>query len=135
MNASGKLYFSSGSHFLSNDLVNHIQVTLKAGKIFENLTQNTMIIISCFRFPLFFFRAHLNDMENILPFLLIGFFYLFTNPALSTATLLFRIFTGARIVHSIVYLGVVPQPARALSFFAGLIVMTYMAVITLMSFK
>merc|ERR1711910_312081 len=37
-------------------------------------------------------RAHLNDMENILPFFCLGLLYIFTEPALSTATLLFRCF-------------------------------------------
>merc|ERR1712029_484046 len=33
-------------------------------------------------------RAHLNDMENVLPFLILGFLYMFTNPAYSTALLI-----------------------------------------------
>merc|ERR1712080_303720 len=37
-------------------------------------------------------RAHRNDMENILPFLILGLLYIFTNPDLATATLVFRIF-------------------------------------------
>ena len=35
-------------------------------------------------------RAHLNDMENILPFLILGFLYMFTNPAYATALLCYR---------------------------------------------
>merc|ERR1711997_487102 len=62
-------------------------------------------------------RAHQNDIENILPFLILGFLYIFTNPAYSTALLFFRLFVGARILHTIVYLMVIPQPARALCFF------------------
>merc|ERR1712018_666041 len=54
-------------------------------------------------------RAHLNDMENILPFFCLGILYIFTNPALSTAVLVFRIFAACRITHSIVYLLVIPQ--------------------------
>jgi glutathione S-transferase len=71
-------------------------------------------------------RAHLNDLENILPFLTLGFLYLFTGPSLSTATMLFRLFTGARIAHSVVYLWSVPQPARALAFFAAMGVNLYL---------
>jgi len=78
--------------------------------------------------------AHLNDMENIIPFVLVGLFYVATNPAASTAILLFRIFTGSRIVHSIVYLGQVPQPARALSFFVSMTVNCVMAIFTLQAF-
>ena len=36
-------------------------------------------------------RAHLNDMENILPFFCLGLLYIFTNPAVSTALLVFRL--------------------------------------------
>jgi glutathione S-transferase len=71
-------------------------------------------------------RAHQNDIENIFPFLSLGFLYLFTNPALATATTVFRIFSGARIFHSIVYLWEVPQPSRALTFFVGMGVNLYM---------
>ena len=35
-------------------------------------------------------RAHMNDLENILPFFCLGILYIFTNPALSTAVLVFR---------------------------------------------
>ena len=42
-------------------------------------------------------RAHLNDMENIFPFLTLGFLYIFTGPALSTATTLFRVSRNADI--------------------------------------
>ena len=35
-------------------------------------------------------RAHLNDMENVIPFLFLGFMYMFTNPAYSTALWLYR---------------------------------------------
>ena len=88
-------------------------------------------------------RAHQNDIENILPFLILGFLYMFTNPVYSTALLcyrcvsffthliishfVFRIFVGARIFHTIVYLLIVPQPSRALAFFAGIFVNIFMA--------
>merc|ERR1712183_564700 len=72
-------------------------------------------------------RAHQNDIENIFPFLFLGLLYIFTNPALATAKLVFRIFVGARILHTVVYLNVVPQPARALAFFGGLGVNIFLA--------
>ena len=49
-------------------------------------------------------RAHLNDIENIIPFVLIAAIYLTTGPSLGTAKLLFRIFTAARYIHTFVYL-------------------------------
>merc|ERR1712193_215476 len=65
-------------------------------------------------------RAHQNDIENIVPFAILGFIYIFTNPAYSTALFCFRLFAGARILHTIVYLLIVPQPARAILFFANI---------------
>ncbi|XP_041494139.1 microsomal glutathione S-transferase 1 [Microtus oregoni] len=64
-------------------------------------------------------RAHLNDIENIVPFLGIGLLYSLSGPDLSTALLHFRIFVGARIYHTIAYLTPLPQPNRALAFFGG----------------
>merc|ERR1711892_289522 len=72
-------------------------------------------------------RAHQNDIENIVPFLILGLLYIFTNPAFDTALLTFRIFVGARVLHSIVYLTVIPRPARALTFFVGVGVNLFMA--------
>lgn len=72
-------------------------------------------------------RAHQNDIENIVPFLILGFLYMFTNPAYSTALFVYRLFVGARLLHTIVYLFVIPQPARALTFFVNLGVNIYMA--------
>nr|XP_054518954.1 microsomal glutathione S-transferase 1 isoform X4 [Pan troglodytes] len=64
-------------------------------------------------------RAHLNDLENIIPFLGIGLLYSLSGPDPSTAILHFRLFVGARIYHTIAYLTPLPQPNRALSFFVG----------------
>ena len=49
-------------------------------------------------------NGHRNDLENILPFLVIGGFYLTTEPELKTTRMLFRIFTAARIMHTLVYM-------------------------------
>ncbi|XP_073830087.1 microsomal glutathione S-transferase-like [Musca autumnalis] len=73
-------------------------------------------------------RAHLNDMENILPFFITGFLYVLTNPAAFLAINLFRAVAAARILHTIVYaVVVIPQPARALSFFVAFFATGYMA--------
>merc|ERR1739838_390626 len=79
-------------------------------------------------------RAHQNDLENIVPFLILGLIYIFTNPEIVTALLVFRVFVGARILHTIVYLMIVPQPARALTFFAGVGVNLFMAYKMILSF-
>ncbi|XP_074024552.1 microsomal glutathione S-transferase 1 isoform X1 [Numenius arquata] len=60
-------------------------------------------------------RGHLNDLENIVPFVGIGLLYALSGPELSTALLHFRIFTGARILHTFAYLIPLPQPGRGLS--------------------
>merc|ERR1712193_280215 len=65
-------------------------------------------------------RAHQNDIENVVPFAILGLLYIFTNPAYSTALFCFRLFAGARILHTVVYLLAIPQPARAILFFANI---------------
>jgi len=68
-------------------------------------------------------RAHLNDLENVLPFLIIGLLYVGSNPSASCALLYFRVFTACRMLHTVVYaIVVMPQPARALSYFGGMLV-------------
>lgn len=75
------------------------------------------------------FRAHLNDLENILPYLFVGLFYVLTSPLVSTATLLFKVAAIARIVHTIVYaVIVVPQPARGTAWVIHYAITLYMAV-------
>eukprot|EP00093_Oithona_nana_P001303 01303.XXX_1659_843_1 [CDS] Oithona nana genome sequencing. len=64
-------------------------------------------------------RCHLNDLENVLPFVLLGGLYITTNPVLSTAKLVFRTFVAARFLHTFVYVFAVPQPSRALAFFVN----------------
>lgn len=71
-------------------------------------------------------RCHLNDLENVLPFVLIGLLFVLVGPEYSYAVLLFRLFAGSRILHTLVYLNEVPQPARALCFGAGQVVMGLM---------
>ncbi|CAL8096704.1 unnamed protein product [Orchesella dallaii] len=80
-------------------------------------------------------RAHQNDLENILPFFVIGLLYCFTHPDPTTANLLFKVVAGGRILHTLVYaVFPVPQPARFLAFVAGLAPTVYMAVKVLMFF-
>ncbi|XP_027007685.1 microsomal glutathione S-transferase 1 [Tachysurus fulvidraco] len=65
-------------------------------------------------------RCHLNDLENVIPFVLIGLLYTLTGPELSTALLHFRLFVGSRFVHTIVYVTSMPQPSRGLSWIVGI---------------
>ncbi|NXF76692.1 MGST1 transferase, partial [Sclerurus mexicanus] len=72
-------------------------------------------------------RGHLNDLENIVPFVGIGLLYALSGPELSSALLHFRIFTGARILHTLAYLIPLPQPGRGLSWAVGYAVTFSMA--------
>ncbi|KAK8753102.1 hypothetical protein OTU49_002511 [Cherax quadricarinatus] len=49
-------------------------------------------------------RAHQNDLENIPVFWMSGLLYVLTQPSLFTASVLFRIYTIARILHTVLYL-------------------------------
>ncbi|KAJ8734013.1 hypothetical protein PYW07_014564 [Mythimna separata] len=72
-------------------------------------------------------RAHLNDLENIPAFWVLAALYVTTNPAVAWATLLFRVFTVCRIIHTIVYAVVpLPQPARGIAFGIPLLISFYM---------
>ena len=60
-------------------------------------------------------RAHLNDLENIPIFLIVALLYMFSGrPALCGIWCL-RIFTTARIMHTIAYLNAISM-IRALAF-------------------
>ncbi|NXW43921.1 MGST1 transferase, partial [Nyctiprogne leucopyga] len=72
-------------------------------------------------------RGHLNDLENIVPFLGIGLLYALSGPEQSTALLHFRIFAGARIGHTFAYLIPLPQPSRGLTWAVGYAVTISMA--------
>ncbi|XP_074481337.1 microsomal glutathione S-transferase 1.2 isoform X2 [Sebastes fasciatus] len=72
-------------------------------------------------------RCHQNDLENIIPFVVIGLLYALTGPELSTALLHFRVFAGSRICHTISYVFALPQPSRALCWFVGMLVTFCMA--------
>ncbi|KAG7495750.1 hypothetical protein JOB18_004659 [Solea senegalensis] len=67
-------------------------------------------------------RCHLNDLENIVPFVVVGLLYALTRPELSTALLHFRIFAGTRIVHTIAYILVLPHFCRGLPYILGMLV-------------
>uniref|UniRef100_H2Y964 Microsomal glutathione S-transferase 1 n=1 Tax=Ciona savignyi TaxID=51511 RepID=H2Y964_CIOSA len=64
-------------------------------------------------------RCHLNDIENIIPFVIIGFLYVLTEPAIDTAIFHFQLFAGCRIAHMFCYLISIPQPSRFVFYAAG----------------
>lgn len=80
-------------------------------------------------------RAHRNDLENILPFLIAGFFYVLINPEVFIAVNLFRATAIARIAHTLVYaVVVVPQPSRAIAWFVCFGTTAYMSISTAIYF-
>ncbi|CAF0932787.1 unnamed protein product [Rotaria sp. Silwood1] len=62
---------------------------------------------------------HLNDLENIIPFVLIGLFYVGTRPKFDYALWHFRIFFLSRILYTIAYQVPLPQPTRTISWLLG----------------
>ncbi|XP_038208522.1 uncharacterized protein LOC119829894 [Zerene cesonia] len=74
-------------------------------------------------------RAHLNDLESIPLFWILGGLYLTTGPSAVLATALFRTYTVSRIVHTVVYAIIpLPQPARGIAFDISFLIKLYMGV-------
>ncbi|KAK3768438.1 hypothetical protein RRG08_053430 [Elysia crispata] len=67
-------------------------------------------------------RMQRNDLENVIPFILIAFLYTATKPDPETALLHFRAFTASRLLHSFIYFFALPINARALCWSTGLTV-------------
>lgn len=83
----------------------------------------------------YFYRAHRNDMENILPYLSIGLIYVLTDPVPWIAKSCFVVATLARILHSFVYaVYVIPQPARAICFLVQWLITIYFALASIVHF-
>ena len=63
-------------------------------------------------------RAHRNDLEEVLPFLAVGFLFALTGPSYDVAWWLFVPFTVARVLHTIAYAAGI-QPWRSIVFAVG----------------
>jgi glutathione S-transferase len=72
-------------------------------------------------------RAHLNAMENALPFFAVGLMYAFSAPSDTGAYAYYFTFLGARLLHSIFYL-TGKQPFRTITFAVGALAVIGMAV-------
>ena len=77
-------------------------------------------------------RAHQNDLENILPFFVVGFFFALTRPPLLAAEIFFVGFALARILHSVFYIRAM-QPHRTIAFAAGSVLSGVLLVWTLVA--
>lgn len=78
-------------------------------------------------------RAHINDMENILPFLFLGAIYCLTGPSLAVARLHFLVFFLGRVLHSVAYLLALKAPTRSLAYTVAQVPCVSMALQILMS--
>ncbi|XP_038068364.1 microsomal glutathione S-transferase 1-like [Patiria miniata] len=78
-------------------------------------------------------RCHLNDLENIPSFLVLGLLYVLTGPSVFAATWHFRAFVASRFFHTVAYLTPLPQPARLFSYMIGVVTNISMAVQVLMN--
>ncbi|XP_044031413.1 prostaglandin E synthase [Siniperca chuatsi] len=78
-------------------------------------------------------RAHINDMENILPFLFLGAIYSMIGPSLAVARFHFLVFLMSRTLHSIAYLFALQAPTRSLAYIVAQIPCFSMAVQILMA--
>jgi glutathione S-transferase len=75
-------------------------------------------------------RAHRNDLENILPFFLVGFLYSLTGPSLFAARCYFFGYLLARCLHSVFYIRAM-QPHRTISFSVAAVLNVFMLLTTL----
>ncbi|CAB4006910.1 Hypothetical predicted protein [Paramuricea clavata] len=73
-------------------------------------------------------RCHQNDLENNIPFVMIGLLYTLTNPSVLTAKLLLGGFPVFRLVHTSVFLNQIPQPSRFLAFLFAFIINVVMLI-------
>jgi uncharacterized MAPEG superfamily protein len=72
-------------------------------------------------------RVWRNAFANIVPFLFCGFLFVLTGVAAKTALIYYAVFTGARLLHAVMYLGG-KQPWRTLFFVVGQLCTVGMAV-------
>jgi glutathione S-transferase len=65
-------------------------------------------------------RAHMNALENAIPFFVVGLLYVLTGASAMGAMIYFYTFLGARLLHSVFYLWG-RQPFRTMMFGIGVL--------------
>ncbi len=78
-------------------------------------------------------RMHRNDLENVPAFWIAGLLFVFTNPALLLAQVLFYGFVAARLAHFIAYATKQSHEVRATFYTVSSAIVIYMALHTLWS--
>jgi glutathione S-transferase len=73
------------------------------------------------------YRAHMNALENDVPFFVVGLLYAMTGATATGAAAYYYTFVGARVLHSIFSLGGM-QPWRTIAFLVGALAVVGMAV-------
>ncbi|MDB4966017.1 MAG: hypothetical protein JWN44_1706 [Myxococcales bacterium] len=72
-------------------------------------------------------RAHMNALENAVPFFVIGFLYTQTSPSMTVARALFFSFVAIRLLHAVFYV-TAKQPFRTATFVVGALINLTMVV-------
>lgn len=72
-------------------------------------------------------RIHLNDLENIPFFLAAGFLFVFTEPSIQTAQILFYGYVVTRLLHFAAYFTAQTHDVRAALWTPGSVIIIYMA--------
>jgi uncharacterized MAPEG superfamily protein len=70
-------------------------------------------------------RAHMNLLENSVPFFVVGFLFAVTEPGLLVASILYGLFVASRVLHAVVYLSG-RQPVRSGAWFLGVVAVAVM---------
>jgi glutathione S-transferase len=78
-------------------------------------------------------RIHLNDLENLPFFLVAGFLFVLTQPALLTAQLLLYGYVVSRLLHFAAYLGACSHDLRAALWTVGSLILIFITVRTLLA--
>ena len=77
-------------------------------------------------------RIHLNDLENVPFFLVAGFLFVFTEPSLLVAQVLFYTYVVSRLLHFAAYFTARTHDTRATLWTVGSVILIYMTVRTLL---
>ena len=70
-------------------------------------------------------RAHMNLLENSVPFFVVGLLFAVTEPSLLVASTLYGLFVASRVLHAAVYLSG-RQPVRSGAWFLGVVTVVVM---------
>jgi glutathione S-transferase len=77
-------------------------------------------------------RAHMNLLENSVPFFVVGLLFAVTDPGLLIASTFYGLFVASRVLHAAVYLSG-RQPVRSGAWFLGVATVVVMAGLVLWS--